>query len=156
VELPRTLNQLRQAAAAARDGSWALPTIDTKTNIRSMLGPIGPVAVFGPNNFPFAYNGIAGGDFASAIATGNPVIGKAHSSHPNTTRLLAVSAHEAAEETKMPPGFVQLIYRTSHSDGAKLVSHPLIAGCGYTGARETGLVLKHAADQAGKLIYLEL
>ena len=61
-ELPRTTNQLRQAAAAAREGSWALPTIDTQANIRSMLGPIGPVVVFGPNNFPFAFNGIAGGD----------------------------------------------------------------------------------------------
>ncbi|MDO8944035.1 MAG: aldehyde dehydrogenase family protein, partial [Desulfobacterales bacterium] len=58
-ELPRTTNQLRQAAAAAREGSWALPTIDTKANIRSVLGPIGPVAVFGPNNFPFAFNSAA-------------------------------------------------------------------------------------------------
>jgi alpha-ketoglutaric semialdehyde dehydrogenase len=74
VELPRTTNQLRQAAAAADEGSWALPTIDTKLNIRSRFEPIGPVAVFGPNNFPFAFNGVAGGDFAAAIASGNPVI----------------------------------------------------------------------------------
>ncbi len=81
-ELPRTTNQLRQAAAAARDGSWQRPTIDAKTNIRSILGPIGPVVVFGPNNFPFAFNGISGGRFAAAVAAGNPVIAKGHSSHP--------------------------------------------------------------------------
>ncbi len=156
VELPRTTNQLRQAAKAARDGSWAEPTIDTATNIRSILGPIGPVAVFGPNNFPYAYNGIAGGDFASAVAAGNPVIAKGHSSHPGTTRLFAEAAHQAAVATKMPNGFVQLIYRTGHSDGAKLVSHPLLGGIGYTGSRSAGVVLKEAADRVGKPIYLEL
>lgn len=156
VELPRTTGQLRQAAAAARDGSWALPTLDTKANIRSMLAPIGPVAVFGPNNFPCAFNSIAGGDFAAAVAAGNPVIAKAHSSHPGTTRLFAEAAHAAAGSTGMPPGFVQLIYRTSHADGARLVSHPLIGATGYTGSRHAGLTLKTAADQAGKPIYLEL
>ena len=60
-ELPRTTNQIRQAAKAARDGSWAEATIDTASNIRSILGPVGPVTVFGPNNFPYAYNGIAEG-----------------------------------------------------------------------------------------------
>lgn len=155
-ELPRTINQLRQAAAAAREGSWRRPTIDKAANIRSQLEPIGPVVVFGPNNFPFAFNGIAGGDFAAAVAAGNPVIAKGHSSHPGTTRLFAEEAHEAARETEMPAGFVQLIYRTSHADGEKLVSHPLIGATGYTGARETGLVLKRAADQVGKPIYLEL
>jgi NADP-dependent aldehyde dehydrogenase len=156
IELPRTTNQLRQAATAAREGSWALPTIDTKANIRSLLAPIGPVAVFGPNNFPCAFNSIAGGDFAAAVAAGNPVIAKGHSSHPGTTRLFAEAAHEAAEATGMPAGFVQLIYRTSHKDGERLVSHPLIGATGYTGAREAGLVLKRAADGAGKPIYLEL
>jgi alpha-ketoglutaric semialdehyde dehydrogenase len=156
VELPRTTNQLRQAAAAARDGSWALPTIDTKANIRSVLAPIGPVAVFGPNNFPCAFNSIAGGDFAAAVAAGNPVIAKGHSSHPGTTRLFGEAAQIAAEATGMPAGFVQLIYRTSHKDGARLVSHPLIGATGYTGSREAGLVLKQAADVAGKPIYLEL
>jgi 2,5-dioxopentanoate dehydrogenase len=156
VELPRTTNQLRQAAAAARDGSWVHPTIDVKANIRSMFEPIGPVVVFGPNNFPFAFNGISGGDFAAAVAAGNPVIAKGHSSHPGTTRLFAEAALEAAQATGMPPGFVQLIYRTDHADGEKLVSHPLIGATGYTGARETGLVLKGAADRVGKPIYLEL
>ena len=155
-ELPRTTNQLRQAAAAARDGSWTEAIIDTASNIRSMLGPIGPVAVFGPNNFPYAYNGIAGGDFAAAVAAGNPVIGKGHSSHPGTTRLLGELAHQAAVATKMPNGFVQVIYRTGHSDGEKLVAHPLLGAVGYTGSRAAGTVLKEAADRVGKPIYLEL
>jgi alpha-ketoglutaric semialdehyde dehydrogenase len=103
VELPRTTNQLRQAAAAALEGSWALPTIDAKLNIRSVLGPLGPVLIFGPNNFPFAYNGIAGGDFASAIAAGNPVIAKAHPCHPNTSRLLAEEAIAAVREMVCRP-----------------------------------------------------
>jgi NADP-dependent aldehyde dehydrogenase len=155
-ELPRTSNQLRQAAAAARDGSWVTATIDAKSNIRSLYGPIGPVAVFGPNNFPFAFNSIAGGDFAAAVAAGNPVIAKGHSSHPGTTRLFAVEAQAAAEETGMPAGFVQLLYRTSHEDGAKLVGHPRLGASAYTGSRSAGLMLKHAADNAGKPIYLEL
>ncbi len=156
LELPRTTNQLRQAAAAAREGSWALPTIDTKTNIRSLYGPIGPVVVFGPNNFPFAFNGISGGDFAAAVAAGNPVIAKAHSSHPGTSKIFAEEAFAAVQETGLPPAFVQLIYRCSHQDGCRLVSHPKIGATGYTGSRSAGLVLKEAADRAGKPIYLEL
>ncbi|MFO0918741.1 MAG: aldehyde dehydrogenase (NADP(+)) [Planctomycetaceae bacterium] len=156
VELPRTSGQLRQAAAAARDGSWVTATIDRASNIRSQFGPIGPVAVFGPNNFPFAFNSIAGGDFAAAVAAGNPVIAKGHSAHPGTTRLFAVEAQAAAEETGMPAGFVQLIYRTSHDDGCKLVAHRLLGASGYTGSRSAGLKLKQAADAVGKPIYLEL
>jgi NADP-dependent aldehyde dehydrogenase len=156
VELPRTTNQLRQAAAAAREGSWVMATIDEATNIRSMFAPIGPVAVFGPNNFPCAFNSAAGGDFAAAVAAGNPVIAKGNSSHPETTRLFAVAALQAATETGMPPGFVQLLYRASHADGARLVSHPLLGATGYTGSRDAGLILKQAADSAGKPIYLEL
>jgi alpha-ketoglutaric semialdehyde dehydrogenase len=156
VELPRTTDQLRQAAAAAKEGSWALPTIDTKLGIRSCLAPIGPVWVFGPNNFPFAFNSAAGGDFAAAIAAGNPVIAKANTSHPGTTRLLAEEAHAALTETGLPPATVQLIYRTSHADGARLVADPRTGATGYTGSRRAGLQLKAAADAAGKPIYLEL
>lgn len=155
-ELPRTTSQLRQAAAAAREGSWALPTIDVKNNIRSMLGALGPVAVFGPNNFPLAFNSASGGDFAAAIAAGNPVIAKANSSHPGTTRLLAEEAHAAAEATGMPPATVQLIYRTSHEEGERLVSDHRLGATAYTGSRAAGLKLKAAADKAGKPIYLEL
>lgn len=155
-EMPRTTNQLRQAAAAARDGSWALPTIDTEAGIRSVYGAIGPVCVFGPNNFPLAFGSASGGDFAAAIAAGNPVIAKANSSHPGTTRLFAECAQRAAEATGMPPGMVQLIYRTTHEDGERLVSDPRIGATGYTGSRHAGLKLKQAADLAGKPIYLEL
>jgi len=155
-ELPRTTGQLRQAAAAVLEGSWALPTIDTKLNIRSTLAPIGPVWVFGPNNFPFAFNSVAGGDFAAAIAAGNPVIAKANTSHPGTSRLLAEEAFAAVAETGLPPATVQLIYRTSHEDGARLVADPRTSAIAYTGSRAAGLKLKSAADAAGKPIYLEL
>ncbi len=156
IELPRTTGQLRQAAAAAREGSWAMATIDTASGIRSMFGPIGPVAVFGPNNFPLAFGSISGGDFAAAMAAGPPVIAKANSSHPGTTRLLAEQAQLAAEQTGMPPGTVQLIYRTSHADGERLVADPRNGATAYTGSRSAGLTLKAAADAAGKPIYLEL
>lgn len=155
-ELPRTTEQLRQAAEAARHGSWSQPVIDTGSGIRSNYGPIGPVAVFGPNNFPLAFNSVAGGDFAAAVAAGNPVIAKGHPCHPTTTRLLAEAAHQAVLATNMPSGFVQLLYRTSHEDGAKLVSHPLLGATGYTGSQPAGLALKEAADKTGKPIYLEL
>ena len=130
VELPRTSGQLRQAAAAALEGSWAMPTIDTKANIRSMLAPLGPVWVFGPNNFPFAFNSVAGGDFAAAIAAGNPVIAKANTSHPGTSRLLAEEAFAAVTETGLPPATVQMIYRTSHADGERLVADPRTGAAG--------------------------
>ncbi len=156
VELPRTTGQLRQAAAAARSGSWSLPTIDTKANIRSRYEPIGPVCVFGPNNFPFAFNSVAGGDFAAAIAAGNPVIAKANTSHPGVTKLLAELALNAINETGLPSATVQLIYRLSHEDGERLVSDHRVGAIGYTGSRRAGLALKAAADAAGKPIYLEL
>lgn len=156
VELPRTAGQLRQAAAAARNGSWAHAVIDTKLGIRSCYESIGPVCVFGPNNFPFAFNSAAGGDFAAAIATGNPVIAKANTSHPATTKLLAELAVKAIEETDLPPATVQLIYRMSHEDGARLVADPRLGAIGYTGSRHAGLVLKAAADAVGNPIYLEL
>jgi 2,5-dioxopentanoate dehydrogenase len=156
VELPRTTGQLRLGAAAAIEGSWALPTIDTKLGIRSMLAPIGPVWVFGPNNFPFAFNSVSGGDFVAAIAAGNPVIAKANSSHPNTTRLLGEEAFAALRESDLHPSTVQLLYRTGHDDGARAVSDARTGATGYTGSRGAGLTLKAAADAAGKPIYLEL
>jgi NADP-dependent aldehyde dehydrogenase len=156
VELPRTTSQLRQAAAAAREGSWRRATIDSKANIRSYYAAIGPVCVFGPNNFPFAFNSIAGGDFAAAIATGCPVIAKANSSHPGTTRLLGELAQQAADEAGLPRGTVQLLYRLSHDDGERLVADPRVGATAYTGSRSAGLKLKAAAGRAGKPIYLEL
>ena len=156
IELPRTTGQLRQAAAAARNGSWSLPTIDTKTGIRSVYRSIGPVCVLGPNNFPFAFGSISGGDFAAAVAAGNPVIAKANSSHPGTTRLLAEEAQLAAEQTGLPAGSIQLLYRMPHADGERLVADARIGATGYTGSRSAGLSLKAAADARGKPIYLEL
>ena len=155
-EMPRTAGQLRQAAAAARSASWTMPTIDTATNIRSCYGAMGPVAVFGPNNFPLAFGSLSGGDFAAAMAAGNPVIGKANSMHPATTRMLAEEAQAAAEQTGMPAGTVQLLYRLSHEDGERLARDPRLAAIGYTGSRHAGLKLKAAADSVGKPIYLEL
>jgi NADP-dependent aldehyde dehydrogenase len=157
VELPRTINQLRQAAQAARDFSWCRPTIDTKNNIRSLYAPLdGPVVVFGPDNFPFAFNSVAGGDFAAAIAAGNPVIGKANPGHPGTTRLLAEAALEALEQGPLPRSMVQLLYRTNRREGLRLVSHPAVGATAFTGSRPAGLRLKEAADTAGKPIYLEM
>lgn len=156
VELPRTTGQLRQAAQAARDASWTMPTIDSQNNIRSALQAIGPVAVFGPNNFPFAFGSASGGDFAAAIAAGNPVIAKANSSHPGTTRLFAELAHTAAQASGLPLATVQLIYATSRESGYKLVSDHRIGATGFTGSRNAGLGLKKAADETGKAIFLEL
>lgn len=155
-ELPRTTNQLRQAAEAARTHSWRQATVDENTGIRSGYVGIGPVCVFGPNNFPLAFGSISGGDFAAAIAAGNPVIAKANSSHPRTTQLFAEQALAAAEEAGLPPATVQLIYRTDHADGEKLVADPRVGATAYTGSRHAGLKLKAAADAAGKPIYLEL
>ncbi len=157
IELPRTTDQLRQAAAAARDGSWRQATIDTASNIRSILSPLeGAVAVFGPNNFPFAFNSVAGGDFAAAIAAGHPVIAKANTGHPGTTLRLGQLATEALATLGLPPALVQLVYRTPRDVGALLVSHPDIAATGFTGSKSAGLTLKAAADAAGKPIYLEM
>ena len=156
VELPRTTNQLRQAAAAVLEGSWALPTIDTKLNIRSQLASIGPVLIFGPNNFPFAYNGVAGGDFASAIAAGNPVIAKAHPNHPRTTQVLAEESFAALGESGLPPATVQMIYHLAPEDGLKIAADPRLGAIGFTGSRAAGLKLKAAADAVGKPAYLEM
>src|SRR5499427_3472181 len=157
VELPRTTGQLRQGAAAARERSWSMATIDTKANLRSVYGPLGgPVVVFGPNNFPFAFNSIAGGDFVAAIAAGNPVIGKANTGHPGTSKLLAALAAEAVRAAGLPPGMVQLLYRTPHDVGFALVSDARVAATGFTGSKSAGLKLKEAADRAGKPIYLEM
>lgn len=157
VELPRTTDQLRQAARVARDGSWRRPVRDDAKKIYSVFAPLGgPVAVFGPNNFPFAYNGVAGGDFAAAIAAHNPVIAKANPCHPGTTRLLAEIAFESVQATGLPLATVQMFYHTSNDVGLELVSHPLIGGTGFTGSKNAGLKLKAAADAVGKPIYLEM
>ncbi len=156
VEMPRTINQLRLAASAAVEGTWRAATIDTKTGIRSCFSGLGPVAVFGPNNFPLAFNGASGGDFAAAVAAGNPVIIKANPAQPGTTRELAKLAHQAADESGLPPAAVQLVYHMANEDGLRLVADPRLGAVGFTGSKTAGLKLKEAADQVGKPIYLEM
>ena len=157
IELPRMVDQLRQAAAAARARTWKRPVISSVARVASLYEAVpGVVCVFGPNNFPFAFNSIGGGDFASAVATGHPIIGKANPGHPETTRLLAEEADLAAGESGLPSGFIQLVYRTTHADGARLVADPRLAATAYTGSRGAGLALKSAADATGNLIYLEM
>jgi NADP-dependent aldehyde dehydrogenase len=156
VEIPRTVDQLRQAAAAARDRSWTMATIDTKNNLRSMYIPLGPAVIFGPNNFPFAYSSVSGGDFAAAIAAGNPVIAKGHPAHPATTRLLAELAVTAIQATQMPPALLQLVYHLAPEDGASLVGDARVGSVAFTGSRHGGLALKAIADKVGKPIFLEM
>jgi NADP-dependent aldehyde dehydrogenase len=157
IELPRTTDQLRKAAAAVREQSWAHAVIDTRINLRSMYGPLGgAVVVFGPNNFPFAYNAVSGGDCAAAIAAGNPVIAKAHPLHPNTSRRLAEAALAAIEHAGLPKATLQMLYATSTELGNSLVARPEVAAVAFTGGRTAGLALKAAAERAGKLVYLEL
>jgi NADP-dependent aldehyde dehydrogenase len=156
IEIPRTATQLRQAAAAAIEGSWALPTIDAKNNIRSCHAPIGPVLVIGPNNFPFAFNAISGGDFAAALAAGNPVIAKGHPSHPGTTARLAELLLPILERSGLPAGTVQLLYHMPPEIGLRAVADPRLAAVAFTGSRRAGLALKAAADAAGKPAYLEM
>jgi len=157
VEFPRMTDQLRQAAASCRKRDWCLATIDIKRNLRSMYGPLGgPIVVFGPNNFPFAYNSVAGCDFAASIAAGNPVIAKANPGHPGTTRILAETAFEALRKSGLPPALVQLVYHCEPEDGLKLAAHPLTGALAFTGNRASGLALKEAADRAGKPVYLEM
>lgn len=156
VELSRTTMQLREAAKAIREESWRNIVIDTGNNIRSWLEPVGPVVVFGPNNFPFAFGSVSGGDFAAAIAAGNPVIAKAHPSHPGTSRLFAELARQAVESSGLPKATVQMLYATSSENGLRLVSDPRIGATAFTGSKFAGKNLKTAADKAGKLIYLEM
>jgi NADP-dependent aldehyde dehydrogenase len=156
VELPRTTSQLRQAAGAAREESWRRPVLDTQRNIRSFRRALGPVLAIGPNNFPFAFNGISGGDFAAAIACGNPVIAKAHPLHPGTSRLLAEAAFTAAESVGFPAGAVQMLYHLRPEDGIAMVEDRRLAALAFTGSRGGGMALKAAADKAGKVSYLEM
>ncbi|WKD48140.1 aldehyde dehydrogenase (NADP(+)) [Microbulbifer spongiae] len=156
VELPRTTGQLRTAAKAARDSSWAQAIIDTAANIRSMRGPIGPVAIFGPNNFPLAFNGVAGGDFAAAIAAGNPVIAKAHTAHPGTCHKLASLACQALDRAGLPAAMVQMLFAISREDGYRMVSDQRLGAVAFTGSRRAGLALKQIADKVGTPFYAEL
>ncbi|MEO7052608.1 MAG: aldehyde dehydrogenase family protein [Rhodanobacter sp.] len=157
VELPRTSGQLRQAARAVRAYSWTQPVIDTAAGLRTHRAPLHkPVLIFGPNNFPFAFNAIAGSDFASAIAARNPVIAKAHPSHPATSERLAQLAHVALHEAGLPAAAVQMLYQFDVALGLKLAGDTRLGAIGFTGSRAGGLALKAAADAAGVPAYMEL
>lgn len=157
VELPRTVNQLKLAAAAARSRAWTEPVIDTKGGLRARFAPLSkPVVVFGPNNFPLAFNAVSGGDFAAAIAARNPVIAKGHPAHPRTCAMLAGLAHAAIGKAGLPSATVQLLYHMPAELGLKLVSDPRVGAVGFTGSRAGGLALKAAADRAGVPFYAEL
>ena len=151
-ERGRTCNQLKMFAQLLRDGWWIDARIDTaqpqrqplpKPDIRRMLIPIGPVAVFGASNFPLAFS-TAGGDTASALAAGCPVIVKAHSSHPGTNELISSAIIKAAQKTGMPEGVFSSVY-LSHADVIKFVQHPVIKAVGFTGSRDVGMRLFQAA-----------
>jgi NADP-dependent aldehyde dehydrogenase len=157
VEFPRMTSQLRQAAAAARDRSWCQATIDRKAEIASRRGPLGgPVVIFGPGNFPLAFHALAGGDFAAAVAAGNPVIGKGHPGHPETGRLLAAACLRALERSALPRATAQMFFHCEPELGLALVADPRVGAFAFTGSRRAGLALKEAADRAGRPAFLEL
>jgi NADP-dependent aldehyde dehydrogenase len=155
-ELPRTLDQLRQAAAAAREQTWRMAMIDTARNIRSLAVGLGPVVVFPPANFPLAYGAVTGGDFAAAIAAGNPVIAKAHPGCPSVSLLAAREAGEAVRETGLPPATVQLLHGLTPADGLRLVADRRVGATGFTGGRAAGQALFAAASAAGRVIWVEM
>jgi len=157
VELPRTTGQLRLAAQAARDGSWRQVTIDTRHNVRSQLEPLDkPVLVIGPNNFPFAFNAVSGGDFASAIASGHAVVAKAHPGHPGTTHRLAQIAHATLLATDLPPATLQCFFQCRPEEGLALAGDSRWGALAFTGSRTVGLKLKTVAEAAGVPAYLEM
>jgi len=148
-ERARTVGQLRMFAQVAREGSWVDARIDTaipdrqpvpKPDLRRMLMPIGPVIVFGSSNFPFAYS-VAGGDTASALATGNPVIVKAHSGHPGASELVATAVHRAATRVGLPEGVFSMLHGVGNKIGTALVRHPCARAVGFTGSRAAGRAL---------------
>lgn len=152
-ERGRTCGQLKLFAQLLRDGWWVDARIDTaqpdrqplpKSDIRRLLIPIGPVAVYGASNFPLAFS-TAGGDTASALAAGCPVIVKSHSSHPGTNALVSSAIVKAAQATGMPEGVFSSIY-LSHAHSVKLTEHPVIKAVGFTGSRNVGMTLFNAAN----------
>lgn len=143
-ERGRTVGQLRLFADVVEEGSWVDARIDTEPGVRRMLIPIGPVVVFGASNFPLAFS-VAGGDTASALAAGCPVVFKAHPAHPGTSELVGRAVVDAAEATGMPEGVFSLVHGTSHEVGLYLVRHPLTRAVGFTGSLKGGRAIFDAA-----------
>jgi len=148
-ETARTCGQLRLFAQVVEEGSWVNARIDRaeperkpapKPDIRSMLRPLGPVAVFGASNFPLAFS-VAGGDTAAAFAAGNPVIVKAHPAHPGTSELAGGAIATSVRECGLPEGLFSLLFDGGTKVGVALVTHPLVKAVGFTGSRAAGRAL---------------
>jgi NADP-dependent aldehyde dehydrogenase len=165
-ERARTVGQLKMFAGVVREGSWVDAAIDRaltdrkplpRPDVRRMLIPLGPVVVFGASNFPLAFS-VPGGDTASALAAGNPVIVKGHPAHPGTSELVARAIGRAANATGMPAGVFSLLQGTSHELSLKVVQHPSTAAVGFTGSLKAGRALFDTA--AGRLnpipVYAEM
>ena len=152
-ETARTCGQLRLFAQVVEEGSWVTARIDRadperrpspRPDIRSMLRPLGPVVVFGASNFPLAFS-VAGGDTASALAAGNPVIVKAHPAHPGTSELVGRAVRESVRECGLPEGVFSLLFDGGTRLGSALVQHVLVKAVGFTGSRAAGRALMDLA-----------
>jgi len=152
-EVWRTSGQLRMFAEVVQEGSWVNARIDApdperkplpKPDVRSMLRPLGPVVVFGASNFPFAFS-VAGGDTASALAGGNPVVVKAHLAHPGAGELVGQIVRESVLACGLPQGVFSLLYGAGEGIGIQLVEHPSIKAVGFTGSHAGGKALMHLA-----------
>jgi NADP-dependent aldehyde dehydrogenase len=152
-ERGRTAMQLRMFAALVREGSWLDARIDRgdpartpvpKPDMRRMLAPMGPVVIFGAGNFPLAFS-VCGGDTASALAAGNPVVVKGHPAHPGTSEMAARVVQEALRACGMPPGTFSMVQGPSPAVGLALVRHPLARAVGFTGSLGAGRALFDAA-----------
>jgi 2,5-dioxopentanoate dehydrogenase len=152
-EVGRTSNQLRMFAGVVEEGSWVQARIDPalpdrqplpRPDLRSMLRPLGPVVVFGASNFPLAFS-VAGGDTASALAAGCPVIVKAHPAHPGTGELAAQIITEAAKAEGLHPGVFTMLYDAGIDVGTALVKHPLVRAVAFTGSLKAGRALMDLA-----------
>lgn len=152
-ELGRTTSQLRLFAQLVREGHWVNARIETalpdrtplpKPDIRSQLEPLGPVAVFCASNFPLAFS-VAGGDTASALAAGCPVIVLAHAAHPGTAELAGACVSQAARDTGMPAGVFSMLQGPGRTVGVRLVGHPAMKAVGFTGSRSGGHALMQVA-----------
>jgi 2,5-dioxopentanoate dehydrogenase len=148
-ERGRTTGQLRLFASHIRKGDYldrrvdpALPdrTPLPRPEIRLMQHPVGPVAVFGASNFPLAFS-TAGGDTASALAAGCPVVVKGHSAHPGTGEIVAEAVAEAVRACGLHPGVFSLVQGGRRDVGTALVTHPLIKAVGFTGSLAGGRAL---------------
>lgn len=146
IELGRTINQLKMFGGLLREGSWLDARIETedpnrtprpKPDVRFMQIALGPVLVFGSSNFPFAFS-TAGGDTASALAAGCPVIVKAHPAHPATGEMVARAIQRAALKTGMPDGVFSHLYDNGLEVAKALVVHPAIKAVGFTGSYRGG------------------